>query len=282
MSQGTNEAAIAAVTEKSCYYDGMMAVRGKLGRAFHPRACIVGNEQGEMTWATLDEFVAECKEAVAQAGRPNGASTPSRSRAIPPWSVRRPVRRRVVQRRSVDGPDRRRLAHRPQDVLPTSRNLNGWRDPPPSWMVRMNVAVLRHGLKVGSQYLLTVPGRKSGAAAEHPDLGGHPRWRAVHRVGLRRGRLGQERAELRGEARWVAAGTLKPSSSSSCLNRSATRSSGHSSSRCPAACASSSHPSRTPSLPRRVATPCFASSRAEPVQLPVAGVWPATGARASR
>jgi deazaflavin-dependent oxidoreductase (nitroreductase family) len=32
----------------------------------------------------------------------------------------------------------------------------------------MNVAVLRRGLKVGSQYLLTVPGRKSGAPRSTP------------------------------------------------------------------------------------------------------------------
>jgi hypothetical protein len=70
MSQRTNEADIAAVTEiVRTYYDGMLAGdAAKLGRAFHPRACIVGNEQGELVWATLDEFVAECQQAVAQAG----------------------------------------------------------------------------------------------------------------------------------------------------------------------------------------------------------------------
>jgi hypothetical protein len=71
MSQRTNEADIAAVIETvRAYYDGMMAGdEVKLGRAFHPRACIVGNERGALSWATLDEFVAECKTAVAQAGR---------------------------------------------------------------------------------------------------------------------------------------------------------------------------------------------------------------------
>jgi hypothetical protein len=48
MSQRTNEADIAAVTEVvRAYYDG--AIEGdaaKLGRAFHPRASIVGNEGG--------------------------------------------------------------------------------------------------------------------------------------------------------------------------------------------------------------------------------------------
>ena len=71
MSQRTNEADIAAVTEVvSTYYDGMMeADAAKLARAFHPRASIVGNEGGELTWATLDEFTAECEGAVSQAGR---------------------------------------------------------------------------------------------------------------------------------------------------------------------------------------------------------------------
>ncbi len=70
MSQRTNEGDIAAVTETvRAYYDGIMTGdEAKLGRAFHPRACIVGNEHGELYWATLDEFVAECKKAVAQAG----------------------------------------------------------------------------------------------------------------------------------------------------------------------------------------------------------------------
>ncbi len=40
--------------------------------------------------------------------------------------------------------------------------------PPPGWMVRMNVAVLRRGLKVGSQSLLTVPGRSSGMPRSTP------------------------------------------------------------------------------------------------------------------
>lgn len=70
MSERTNEADIAAVTETvRTYYDGMIAGdEVRLGRAFHPRACIVGNEGGAFTWATLDEFVAECKNAVAEAG----------------------------------------------------------------------------------------------------------------------------------------------------------------------------------------------------------------------
>jgi deazaflavin-dependent oxidoreductase (nitroreductase family) len=34
--------------------------------------------------------------------------------------------------------------------------------PPPRWIVRLNVAALRLGLKVGSQHLLSVRGRTSG------------------------------------------------------------------------------------------------------------------------
>src|SRR6478736_5406047 len=41
-------------------------------------------------------------------------------------------------------------------------------NPPPGWMVRMNIAILRAGIKVGSQYLLTVPGRTSGAPRSTP------------------------------------------------------------------------------------------------------------------
>jgi hypothetical protein len=70
MPEQTNEADIAAVTEiVRTYYDGMMAGDAvRLGRAFHPRACIVGNEGGAFTWSTLGEFVAECKAAAAHAG----------------------------------------------------------------------------------------------------------------------------------------------------------------------------------------------------------------------
>ena len=70
MSKRTNEADIAAVTEVvRTYYDGMFAGdEAKLARAFYPRTCIVGNERGEFTWSTLEEFVVECKEAAAHAG----------------------------------------------------------------------------------------------------------------------------------------------------------------------------------------------------------------------
>ena len=71
MGGRTNEADIAAVTETvRAYYDGSMeGDEAKLNRAFHPRACIVGNEHGDLVWATLDQYVAECKQAVAEVGR---------------------------------------------------------------------------------------------------------------------------------------------------------------------------------------------------------------------
>jgi len=70
LTERTNEADIAAVTEVvQEYYDGMVkGDEGKLARAFHPRACIVGNYQGQLEWQTLEEFVAECKEASGHAG----------------------------------------------------------------------------------------------------------------------------------------------------------------------------------------------------------------------
>jgi len=70
MEQRTNEADIAAVTETvRAYYEGSMAGdAAQLGRAFHPRAWIVGNEHGGLYWATVDEYVAECKSLVAKAG----------------------------------------------------------------------------------------------------------------------------------------------------------------------------------------------------------------------
>jgi hypothetical protein len=70
MSQRTNEADITAVIEVvRTYYEGMIeGDAAKLGRAFDPRASIVGNEGGGLTWATLEEFTAECEGAVSHAG----------------------------------------------------------------------------------------------------------------------------------------------------------------------------------------------------------------------
>jgi len=41
-------------------------------------------------------------------------------------------------------------------------------NPPPAWIVRFNVAVLRRGLRIGSQHLLTVRGRKTGEPRSTP------------------------------------------------------------------------------------------------------------------
>jgi putative lumazine-binding protein len=66
----TNEADIAAVTDVVlAYYEGMTTGNEvKLARAFHPRACVVGNFQGKLEWQTLEDFVDECKEAAGTSG----------------------------------------------------------------------------------------------------------------------------------------------------------------------------------------------------------------------
>jgi Putative lumazine-binding len=70
MDEGKRDADITAVAEVArLYYEGMMSGdRAKLNRAFHPRASIVGNERGGLSWATLEEFAAECEAAAGQAG----------------------------------------------------------------------------------------------------------------------------------------------------------------------------------------------------------------------
>ena len=40
--------------------------------------------------------------------------------------------------------------------------------PPPAWMVRLNVALLRSGAKIGSQYVLSVVGRRTGRLRTTP------------------------------------------------------------------------------------------------------------------
>ncbi len=40
--------------------------------------------------------------------------------------------------------------------------------PPPAWLVRLNSAMLRRGLRLGSQHLLTVAGRRTGEPRSTP------------------------------------------------------------------------------------------------------------------
>jgi hypothetical protein len=70
VNEGKSDEDVAAVAEVArLYYEGMMSGdEAKLSRAFHSRASIVGNEGGELYWATLEEFAAECK-AAAWSGR---------------------------------------------------------------------------------------------------------------------------------------------------------------------------------------------------------------------
>jgi hypothetical protein len=80
MSERTNEAEVAAVTDAArAYHDGSVAGDEKLLRdVFHPRACIVGNEGGQLEWLTLEEFIAQCRdgkdESAPSAGRIVGLS----------------------------------------------------------------------------------------------------------------------------------------------------------------------------------------------------------------
>jgi hypothetical protein len=70
MSDGTSGTDMAAITETvRAYYDGMLAGDAlMLGRAFHPRASIVGNWEGALYWKSVAEFAEECKGLVANAG----------------------------------------------------------------------------------------------------------------------------------------------------------------------------------------------------------------------
>jgi putative lumazine-binding protein len=70
MTGPTNEADLAGVIDVArAYHDGMIAGDGKLlTAAFHPRACIVGNYEGELEWQTLEDFIAECKQEAEDAG----------------------------------------------------------------------------------------------------------------------------------------------------------------------------------------------------------------------
>ena len=70
MDAGGRDADITAVVEVvHLYHEGMVSGdKAMLNRAFHPRASIVGNEGGELYWATVEEFAAECEAAAGEAG----------------------------------------------------------------------------------------------------------------------------------------------------------------------------------------------------------------------
>jgi hypothetical protein len=53
----SDEAEIRAVVAE--YVDGIVgADPERMRRAFHPKACVIGNFQGEMEWSPLEEFIA--------------------------------------------------------------------------------------------------------------------------------------------------------------------------------------------------------------------------------
>jgi F420H(2)-dependent quinone reductase len=47
-------------------------------------------------------------------------------------------------------------------------NALGEPKPPPRWVVGLNIAALRLGVRVGSQHLLSIPGRRSGRLRSTP------------------------------------------------------------------------------------------------------------------
>lgn len=64
----TDTAAVLNVAQ--LYYDGMHgADEAKLRKAFDPRACIIGNFEGEVSWMSLDDFVGECQSVHDRVGR---------------------------------------------------------------------------------------------------------------------------------------------------------------------------------------------------------------------
>jgi hypothetical protein len=66
---GSDEDEIRAVVTE--YVEGMVgADADRMRRAFHSRACIVGNFQGELEWSTLDEFIAAVVAEGAGGGPP--------------------------------------------------------------------------------------------------------------------------------------------------------------------------------------------------------------------
>jgi hypothetical protein len=61
-------AAILAVAK--LYYDGMHgADEAKLRKAFDPRASIIGNFDGDVSWMSVGDFVGECRSVNDRVGR---------------------------------------------------------------------------------------------------------------------------------------------------------------------------------------------------------------------
>jgi len=110
-------------------------------------------------------------------------------------------------------PERKRLAHSPS-VTEVK--------PPPMWIVRLNVAMLRRGLKIGSQHLLSVRGRKSGEVRSTPisiaTIDG-----SRYIVAAFQRRLGCITCARRDQAHSGTGGTSNAFVSSSCRSRSAPR-----------------------------------------------------------
>jgi hypothetical protein len=53
------------------YVEGMVgADPERMRQAFHPRACVIGNFQGEMEWSTLEDFIAAVNDEGASSAPP--------------------------------------------------------------------------------------------------------------------------------------------------------------------------------------------------------------------
>lgn len=65
----THDETAAVLEVARLYYDGMHGGdAAKLRKAFHPRASIVGNFEGDMSWMSLDDFIEECRSVHDRVG----------------------------------------------------------------------------------------------------------------------------------------------------------------------------------------------------------------------
>jgi hypothetical protein len=66
----TSDDTAAILGVAKLYYDGMHgADEAKLRQAFDPRASIIGNFDGDVSWMSVDDFVGECRSVHDRVGR---------------------------------------------------------------------------------------------------------------------------------------------------------------------------------------------------------------------
>jgi len=65
----TSDDTTAVLAVARLYYDGMHAAdEAKLRKAFDPRASIIGNFDGDVSWMSVDDFVEECRSVHDRVG----------------------------------------------------------------------------------------------------------------------------------------------------------------------------------------------------------------------